>query len=586
VSPVGEHELEREIARSLVDALEAALAPGGTQAELRAARDAAQVLSLPGLDHLMSALAPHAARPWPGEIRPVVERLRRVSARAAAAGELEEFRRADADFFALAGEIVAMEWSALPSRGSADSPSVATLIAAEMLSDLPLAGEDSASVARRVRLTMPVAAAVRAALDWLSGRAGLRRPLELRGDPSALEIGCELRDVAGVRPAHEVLSSVGGSLGPVLGTSADAPERSWILRVPSFGARPTYIMLEQGPLRLAVPWHAVLKLQVVRRDAIESRAARLGMSVLPPLAPLAARTSETPTVIVAHGLKRAWMVADRLVWRLAADACEPGERLKEAGLTRAVSTEEGEVFGLVDPGVLLAGVPLPALPVIPGAPVAPEAAPSEAEPAPRIEPVEAEAAAMAAPSATELPEELLSLDEGSVTPLGALDLVEEPAAEPTPEETEEVAEEPAPEIGAWSARPSHRSEVPQAPARRVLVAEDSITARIFLTRLFEKQGFEVFAVERSTDLHAALASGPWSLVCVDVELPDARGAQLLREVRDRLPDDSVLVALARDNQDIAAARVAGVRRTLLKPVEPGALRRLLDRMGLLEPVSE
>ena len=73
---------------------------------------------------------------------------------------------------------------------------------------------------------------------------------------------------------------------------------------------------------------------------------------------------------------------------------------------------------------------------------------------------------------------------------------------------------------------------------------------------------------------------------MDVDLPDARGAQLLREVRDRLPDDAVLVALARDDQDIAAARVAGVRRALLKPVEPGALRRLLDRAGLREPASE
>ena len=45
------------------------------------------------------------------------------------------------------------------------------------------------------------------------------------------------------------------------------------------------------------------------------------------------------------------------------------------------------------------------------------------------------------------------------------------------------------------------------------------------------------------------------------------------------------MALARDDHDVAAARVAGVWRTLLKPVEPGALRRLLARIGLKEKAS-
>jgi hypothetical protein len=56
-------------------------------------------------------------------------------------------------------------------------------------------------------------------------------------------------------------------------------------------------------------------------------------------------------------------------------------------------------------------------------------------------------------------------------------------------------------------------------------------------------------------------------------------------VRDRLQQDAPLVALVRDDQDVAAARVAGVWRTLLKPVEPGALRLLLARIGLAERAS-
>lgn len=564
-----ERDLERDIARSLVGALARSLAPDVRPGDLRAARDAAQLLGLPGLDRLVAALSPHAGQPWPAEIQPVVERLQRVSARAAAAGGISEFSRADADFHALAGEIVAMEWSTLPTHAGVAGPSVSTLSAAEMLSDLSLAGDESASVARRVRLTMRVAAAVRAALDWLAGHEGVRQPLELREDASVLEIACEMRDAAGVKPAHEVISGVGGNLGPPPAATEAGGVGSWTLRVPAFSARPTYVMLEQGPLRLAVPWHAVLRLQIVRRDAIESRAARLGVTVLPPLAPLSGRGTECPVLIVAHGLKRAWMVADRLVWRLPADACEAGVSGREAGLTRAVSTDDGEVFALAEPRLLLAGVPMPPFPRIADAAFA-------------------KAPLVATPARPEV------LDERWVTPLpapGAAEVEGAGEAEPLGRDAHPPAAEPRAGRSQEADPEGHGVEAPRAPApveggaRRALVAEDSITARIFLTRMLEQQGFEVVAVDRAAELNTALAGGAWSLVCVDVELPDARGTGLLRSVRDRLPEGTPLVALARDDQDVAAARVAGVWRTLLKPVEPGALRRLLARVGLAERAS-
>jgi hypothetical protein len=334
------------------------------------------------------------------------------------ASGLAEFRQADADFNGLAGEIVAMEWTQLPTRGGDEGPSVPTLGAAEMLSDLSLAGESSAAVARRVRLTMPVAAAVRAALDWLAGRDGVRAPIELRQDASALEILCEMRDPAGVPPAHQVLSNVDGNLGPPLVPMGAGREGSWLIRVPCFSARPAYVMIMQGTLRLAVPWHAVLRIQVTPRAAIHARAARAGMTVLPRLSSLATRGGECPVVIVGHGLKRAWMVADRLVWRLPAELCDPDSRLAEAGLLRAVETDDGEVFGLVEPRLLLASAPLPALP-------------------------RASHAALAEPAAPRVPE---ILDEASVTPLPAI-VAETAPAVAAAEATEYVAQA-APDVDA------------------------------------------------------------------------------------------------------------------------------------------
>jgi len=597
VNPGTERDLEREIARSLVGALEVALTSGGSSTAVRQARDAAQVLELPGLDRLMSALGPHATRPWPPEIQPVVERLRRVCARATAGGGLAEFRQADADFHGLAAEIVAMEWSTLPSRGGEEGPSVPTLGAAEMMSDLSLAGEASAAVARRVRLTMPVAAAVRAAIDWLAGREGARTPIELRQDASALEIVCEMRDPAGVPPAHQVLSGVDGNLGPLLPLGG-AGEGTWMIRVPSFSARPAYVMLMQGTLKLAVPWHAVLRIQVAPRDAIAARAARHGMTVLPRLSTLPARGGECPVVIVGHGLRRAWMVADRLVWRLPAEGCEPDSRLLEAGISRAVVTDEGEVFGLVEPRAMLASVALPALPRTPAGHAAPRADHVEvAAPLEHDAPEGAEA-----PALRETSETVEVLDELSVTPLPAAEPERAPeatpapmpapteaSAAPAPEPTPALPQAPdvaaAPRAARAEAAPPQSAPEPQPAGRRALLAEDSFTMRIFLTRLLEQHGFDVVGVERASELNATIARGPWSLVCVDTELPDARGAALLRSVREQLPEDTPIVSLARDEHDFAAARHAGVWRTLLKPVEPGALRRLLARLGLMERAS-
>ncbi|MBI5710937.1 MAG: response regulator, partial [Candidatus Eisenbacteria bacterium] len=72
----------------------------------------------------------------------------------------------------------------------------------------------------------------------------------------------------------------------------------------------------------------------------------------------------------------------------------------------------------------------------------------------------------------------------------------------------------------------------------------------------------------------------WSLVCVDVELPDASGSEFLRELVARHGIQTPLVALVRDADDMAVAREAGISRTLRKPFDREALEALLVRLGL------
>jgi DNA-binding response OmpR family regulator len=77
---------------------------------------------------------------------------------------------------------------------------------------------------------------------------------------------------------------------------------------------------------------------------------------------------------------------------------------------------------------------------------------------------------------------------------------------------------------------------------------------------------------------SALPDSAWSIVFVDVSLPDARGRAHLktlvaqqRAARHRFE----LVALTRDESDEGLVRDAGILRMLRKPFAPGAVARIV-----------
>jgi CheY-like chemotaxis protein len=445
------------LARGLAGALRAALAPGAPAAGLAAAREAAEILGLEGLGRLLEAVRPHAGRGWPAELEPVRDRLTRMAARAEETGSLEAFREASAQLEALAGEAGAFEWSLRPAGGRR----VATLAASIALDDLPYADDRSRAAARRARLTPQVAAALRAALDWLSGDDG-PGPIRARAEESAFEVACEAVDPTALEAAESVIAGVDGSLGPSIASGATG----WILRVPAISPRDHYMMFEQGGLALAVPWHSVLRLHVLPAGEVAEFAARHGMEVLPAIADAPAAPDEMPVIAVAHGLRRGWIVTDRLVWRLAADPAEPAPEARRADLDRGVVTDEGEVFAVVDVARRLAHVApavaaferatVEALDAPEGAPdaaVEPEVAagtaaaarPAPAAPEPRVAPeprmvpeprVAPESGAAAGPPrarAVEIPPEFAVPEAAGIEPF-----------EPGPVRTSEPLEEPMP----------------------------------------------------------------------------------------------------------------------------------------------
>ena len=554
----------KEIADSLAQAVVRALVPGAPTGTFEAASDAAQLLGLPGLDRLLQALASHAEPAWPRELNPAVGRLERLAAECARAGDIEPLRAADRELAGLAAELEAIEWSATGRDPAEPDSVVATLGAEDVLADLSI---EDPSALRGVRLVPSVAAALRAALDWLAGEHAARRRLTVSVEDGVLQVTCDALEAAGLRAAHDVLAAVGGNFGPAPpGREVAAGQGRRRVRVPTFASRHFYLMIHQGGIPLALPWHSVLQVHVAGSAELAVREqGGAGITVLAPLSAAPTARGDRPVVLIGHGLQRAYLVADRLVWRLEAESCPAPGPVPAAGLDRTVRTEDGELYWVADPAVLLAGVPLPALAEAPLPPLRLKTQPSIPRPAPETRPTSNRPEAR--PSTASATPRLRVLEAHDVETLAREVAAETPAAPPTagPQSLAAIAQ-PEPDAGPAVRR-----------ARRALVAEDSLTARMFLTRMLEQHGFEVTAVTRGAELLKMLEHGPWALLCVDVELPDTPGPALLREVaaRGRAP----LVALIRDRQDLECASAAGISRVLRKPFDPDALEALVQRLA-------
>jgi CheY-like chemotaxis protein len=638
----------RAIALGFVDAVRPALAPGASPVATFAACDVARMMDLPGLATAFAELARHASAPRPAPVEHLASRVGRLLDRAVEEGDLGVFTAADRELEGLASQLAATEWS---HPGTASEPAVATLRADTALADLTLAGSAEACA---TRLTLPVASAVRAAIDWLGADEAPRVTLDAHD--AALTITVAVTHAGGIGPAGAVLAGVEGSLGR-------ESDGRWTMRVAAATERPSFLLLHQGRYGIALPWHAVARLRMFAPHELE----RLPEPVLDPLSTAPpAPPVDRPAALVALGLARAWFVADRIVWRIAAHAEALESPAPFGGVTRRVSLESGDSYWVLEPAWLLRGVAPPevappsprprvstttleALPAAPAEP-APVAAPAPAAPTsgeslanaveralaqlrprrdaesavppppersllepppvpgmPESERLEVTTFEHAAPEAPAPPVVLPHVDVIQGAAVSGFDTAwdamfppeTEAAPEPAsgPQAPEAASATPAPAVPAApeaaprtpaappaivppASAPQPAGRVVAAQARRALVADDSLVARIFLGRLLERRGWIVETVGDAAALWDELPRGPWGLVCADIALPDAQGAGHVRRLREHLERRATpvpLIVLTRDLEDERAAAEGGVTHVLRKPFDPARLESLLPR---------
>ncbi|MFO1364197.1 MAG: PAS domain S-box protein [Burkholderiales bacterium] len=116
---------------------------------------------------------------------------------------------------------------------------------------------------------------------------------------------------------------------------------------------------------------------------------------------------------------------------------------------------------------------------------------------------------------------------------------------------------------------------------RVLVAEDEEMVRAFMRELLEGWGLEVDAAGDGAEAYALFAGAPerHDLVITDQTMPRLTGVALARELAARRPGLPVILYSGyADAITEAEVQAAGIRALVRKPVEPAALRGLVESL--------
>jgi two-component system chemotaxis response regulator CheY len=124
--------------------------------------------------------------------------------------------------------------------------------------------------------------------------------------------------------------------------------------------------------------------------------------------------------------------------------------------------------------------------------------------------------------------------------------------------------------------------------RKVLVVEDSVSARAFVRAVLE--GPETAATLGSCDVVEAssgfdamrlLPRGPYDLIITDINMTDINGLELIRFIRKSAHHAAtplLIISSLRTSQDVDRGMSLGANAYLPKPFTPEELRGMCERL--------
>jgi len=130
------------------------------------------------------------------------------------------------------------------------------------------------------------------------------------------------------------------------------------------------------------------------------------------------------------------------------------------------------------------------------------------------------------------------------------------------------------------------------PQKRILVVDDEKNMRLLMADILEEDGWRVTLAENGSDALAKLSAEtpPFPVMIVDLNMPGVDGFRVIKEVRAKAIDTSIVVVTAYATVDTAVrAMQAGAADFIVKPFDNehvrGAAQRCLETRELMAQVE-
>lgn len=129
---------------------------------------------------------------------------------------------------------------------------------------------------------------------------------------------------------------------------------------------------------------------------------------------------------------------------------------------------------------------------------------------------------------------------------------------------------------------------------KILIAEDELISRRFISKFMEKYGHCDITVDGSEAVEVfemALIEGePYDLVCLDIMMPEVDGLQALKKIRKLEKEHGIaeekkvkiiMTTALNDVENIQFAFHNGSEGYAVKPIDTKKLLSVMERLGLL-----
>jgi GAF domain-containing protein/CheY-like chemotaxis protein len=144
--------------------------------------------------------------------------------------------------------------------------------------------------------------------------------------------------------------------------------------------------------------------------------------------------------------------------------------------------------------------------------------------------------------------------------------------------------EPAPEVATGQADPG--TKLGERHPLRILLAEDNSVNQKLALRLLAQMAYDAQVASDGLEAIAAVESGDFDVILMDVQMPELDGLEATRRIRARWPERDIRIVAMTANAmagDREACLAAGMNDYIAKPIRPveleAALARAASRIG-------